>query len=68
MSMSDQSLLALLMVTGVVVPGVLSYFVGKAGYPTLGSFVWFTGFATMVLLVWYLFIRPLDLTGPAADR
>lgn len=68
MSLSDRSLLALVLAGGVIVPGVLSYFVGKFVDPTLGSFVWYTGFATMVFLVWYLFIRPLDLTGPVGNR
>lgn len=62
--MDSRLLLGLVIATGVVVPGVLNHFLYQAGYDTLGSVVWTLGYVGMVLVVWYRWIRPLDLGGP----
>ncbi|ELZ96845.1 hypothetical protein C440_03688 [Haloferax mucosum ATCC BAA-1512] len=49
---------------GVVLPGVARWYLGNAGYTTLGMVVFTLGYAGMVLLVWFGWIRPLDITGP----
>ena len=59
-----RSLFAALLVTGIVLPGVLNYFLTRANYDTLGTVVWVVGYLTMVGAIWYGWIRPLDLTGP----
>lgn len=61
----DKLLLAAVIVTGIVVPGVARWFLGEAGYAGLGTVVFVLGYAGMVFLVWYGWIRPLELTGPA---
>ena len=48
---------------GVMVPGFVKYALTTAGYEALGSAVWVTGYLTAVLLIWYIWIRPLDLQG-----
>jgi hypothetical protein len=64
MERSDALLLALILAAGVIVPGVLDYFLHQAGRPALGSAVWLAGFGTMILVVWYGWVRPLDFQGP----
>lgn len=64
MARRDTLFLALLIAAGVIVPGVLDYALHQAGRPALGSGVWLAGFGTMVLVVWYGWIRPLDFQGP----
>lgn len=54
----------LVLTVGVVVPGVVNYVLSHTGYGTAGTVVWVGGYLTMVLFVWYRWIRPLDLTGP----
>ncbi len=64
MERRDALLLALILAAGVIVPGVLDYLLHQAGQPALGSAVWLAGFGTMVLVVWYGWVRPLDFQGP----
>ena len=61
----DKLLLLAVVVTGIVVPGVARRLLGEAGYSGVGTVVFVLGYATMVFLVWYGWIRPLELTGPS---
>lgn len=61
----DKLLLLAVVVTGIVVPGVARRFLGEAGYPGVGTVVFVLGYAGMVFVVWYGWIRPLELTGPS---
>ncbi|POG55740.1 hypothetical protein C5B90_11095 [Haloferax sp. Atlit-12N] len=58
-------LLAAVVTLGIVLPGVARRLLGEAGYNDLGMVVFVVGYAGMVLVVWYGWIRPLDITGPA---
>ena len=68
MSLSSRKTLALVLAVGVVVPGVLNYWISAAGYDTLGSLVWALGYGTVVLVVWVGWIRPLNITGPDDEQ
>jgi hypothetical protein len=57
------ALVAVLLV-GVVGSGVARYTLGTLGYDAVGSAVYVVGYGTMIVLVWYGWIRPLDITGP----
>ena len=57
-------LLAAVVTLGIVVPGVVRRLLGEAGYNTLGMVVFVLGYAGMIFLVWYGWIRPLDISGP----
>jgi hypothetical protein len=63
----DKLLLLAVVVTGIVLPGLARRFLGEAGYDALGTVVFILGYAGMIFLVWYGWIRPLKLTGPV-DR
>ncbi|QOS12480.1 uncharacterized protein HfgLR_11715 [Haloferax gibbonsii] len=58
-------LLAAVVTLGIVLPGVARRFLGEAGYTDLGMVVFVLGYAGMVFVVWYGWIRPLDITGPS---
>lgn len=62
--MDSRVTLGLVVAAGIVLPGVANYLLNQAGAPTAGAFVWAAGYASMVFVVWYGWIRPLDLTGP----
>jgi hypothetical protein len=47
---------------GIVVPGLISRALYAAGLPTLGAFAF--GFVGMLVVVWYVWLRPMDITGP----
>ena len=50
---------------GIVVPGLLSRALHASGLPALGALVFAMGFFGMLVVVWYVWLRPLDITGPA---
>lgn len=58
-------LLALVLFAGVAVPGLARRALGQAGYSDLGRVVFVLGYGLMVLAIWYVWIRPLDLSGPS---
>jgi hypothetical protein len=60
----DKLLLAAIVVAGIVLPGLARRFLGEAGYTNVGVVVFVMGYAGMIFLVWYGWIRPLELTGP----
>lgn len=62
--MDSRLLLAAILVTGILVPGVANYYLASAGYHTLATITWVGGYGLMVFVVWYGWIRPLDLRGP----
>lgn len=61
----DRVLLVAILVLGIAGTGIARRFLGEAGYNGLGRLVFVVGYAGMVFLVWYGWIRPLDITGPA---
>lgn len=48
----------------VVIPGLLKYLLTEAGFGFLGTVVWALGYGGFAVAFWYLFVRPIDLTGP----
>ncbi|QSG09830.1 hypothetical protein [Halapricum desulfuricans] len=54
----------LLLVAIVLVPGLAKYALTQIGYGTLGTVIWYGGYGAGVLLVWALWLRPLDIVGP----
>jgi hypothetical protein len=57
-------LLAMILFFGIIATGVIRRFLGLAGYNNLGRLVFLMGYAGMVLVVWYGWIRPLEIVGP----
>jgi hypothetical protein len=56
---------ALTLVAAILIPGLADYALASAGYKTLAGLVWTGGYGFGVIAIWYLWIRPLELTGPA---
>jgi hypothetical protein len=57
-------LLALVVFVGVAGSGLARRWLGVAGYDTLGTVVFVLGYGGTAVLVWYVWIRPLNITGP----
>ena len=64
MALTRKAQFALTLVAAVLVPGLADYALATAGYKTLAGIVWTGGYGFGVIAIWYLWIRPLDLTGP----
>ena len=60
----SRRLLLLVLLVGITGPGFLDYLLSTAGSPQLGGAAWALGYGTMIIVVWYGWIRPLNLTGP----
>lgn len=58
-------LLAVVVVVGIVVPGVLSYWLDSAGFRLVSDVVWVGGYALMIATVWYGWLSRIELTGPS---
>lgn len=63
----DSLLLALVLFVGVAGTGVVRRQLGVLGYNQLGRYVFVLGYGGMVFVVWYGWIRPLDITGPTGN-
>lgn len=61
----DTLLIILLLVVGIGGSGLARGLLAEQGYGVLGSVVFVVGYGTMVVLLWYGWIRPLDITGPS---
>lgn len=61
--MDERVKLGAVLAAGVILPGVTSYLLGQAGFALANRVVWYGGYATMVVVVWYTWLRPLDLSG-----
>lgn len=67
-TLSGKSAFVLVLITGVVVPGVMNYVLAVVlGQEMLGRIVWILGFGMMVFVIWYGWLRPLDFKGPERD-
>jgi hypothetical protein len=58
-------LLVGLLAVGIAGSGIARRFLGEAGYGDIGVVVFVVGYAGMVLVVWWGWLRPIDITGPA---
>lgn len=64
MGRRDKIAFGLTLVAVVVLPGLANAALAELGYDTIGSVVWAVGYGSGALFVWYVWIRPLDITGP----
>lgn len=68
MARSKRAISAAILVGAIVVPGVINYVLVRNGLGTLGTVVWALGYGTGILALWYVWLRPLDLSGPGASE
>ncbi len=53
-----------LLLLGIVGTGLLSSYFENHGYPIVGEAIFVLGYGTMVLALWWIWIRPIDFEGP----
>lgn len=69
MELGSRKAFVLILAVGVAGTGLTVGLLNELGYSTLGSVVWVGGYGTTIFLLWYGYLRPLDLSGgtdPAA--
>lgn len=57
----------LVLAGGVALSGLADFALSQAGYTALGAYVWAVGYAGTVLLLFVLYLRPLEITGPDGE-
>lgn len=63
MSNGSRAAFAMVLLVGVAGNGISVYLLNRAGLSTLGSVVWAVGYGTTILVLWYGWLRPMDITG-----
>ncbi|KTG09360.1 hypothetical protein AUR64_16400 [Haloprofundus marisrubri] len=61
----DNLLLILILFVGIAGTGIVRRLLGELGYNGIGRVVFVIGYGGMIFALWYGWIRPLDITGPA---
>jgi len=64
MGRREKLALGLTLATVVILPGLANAVLSSMGYGTLGSVVWAFGYGSGAILVWYVYIRPLEIRAP----
>lgn len=54
----------LLLAGTVSVAGITDYVLTNAGYGTIGTAVWAVCYVTALAVVWIVWLRDIELTGP----
>lgn len=62
--MTDGWRVAAIAAVGIAVSGIADYLLTTSGHVGLGRLAWTVGFGVTVLAVWYVWLRPMDLSGP----
>lgn len=63
-TLSSRQLFGVVLVSGILIPGLIKYTLAEQGADLLGSILWVIGFGTMIFLLWFGWLRPLNITGP----
>ncbi len=48
---------------GIIVPGLIKFVLTQNGYSLLGTVIFFTLYLSAAIAIWFIWIRPLELTG-----
>jgi hypothetical protein len=63
----DALALAAVLLVGVAGTGIVRRQLGLLGFNNLGRLVFILGYGGTIVLVWFVWIRPLDITGPTGE-
>jgi len=64
MDRTDALMALSLVLAGIIVPGLLDYFLHRAGYTLAGKLTWILGMGVLVGGAWLVWLRDVELTGP----
>lgn len=66
--LSSKPFFVIVVVVGLIGPGLLVYTLEQANLSGIADLVWFIGYGTTVFVVWYIWLRPVDFVGQAAQN
>ena len=63
--LSSRQLFVLVVIVGLIGPGLVVNLLERANLELLADIVWVIGYGTTVFVLWFIWIRPLNLVGPS---
>ena len=63
--LSSRQLFVLVVIVGLIGPGFAVNILDRANLRLLSDIVWVVGYGSTIFVLWFLWIRPLDLVGPS---
>ena len=66
--LSSTVLFILIVLMGLIMPGLLVTLLERTNLSVLADIVWVFGYGTTIFSVWYIWIRPLNLVGPSKQE
>ena len=63
--LSSRQLFFLVVVVGLIGPGFAVNILDRANLRLLSDIVWVVGYGSTIFVLWFIWIRPLDLVGPS---
>lgn len=61
--LSSYQLFFFVVLVGLITPGLVVYFLETANLSGVADLVWIVGYGTTIFVLWFMWIRPLDLIG-----
>ncbi|MDT3437643.1 hypothetical protein [Haloarcula sp. 1CSR25-25] len=65
--LSSPQFAVLIVLVGLIGPGLLVYTLEQANLSVVADLVWILGYGTTIFVVWFMWIRPLDIVGSSAQ-
>jgi hypothetical protein len=65
--LSSPQFAVLVVLVGLIGPGLLVYTLEQANLSAVADLVWIVGYGTTVFVVWFIWLRPLDFAGSSVQ-
>lgn len=49
---------------GIALSGLADFALTQAGYASMGAYVWAVGYSGTILVLFFIYLWPMELTGP----
>jgi hypothetical protein len=66
--LSSPQFAVLVVLVGLIGPGLLVYTLEQANLSTVADLVWIVGYGTTIFVVWFIWLRPLDFSGSSTQN
>ena len=64
LDITSKRLLPFVLFGAFLLTGLIDNTLTKMGFETLANGIWILGYGHIIVIIWYVWIRPLDLSGP----
>ena len=66
--LSSPQFAVLVVLVGLIGPGLLVYTLEQANLSTVADLVWIVGYGTTIFVIWFIWLRPLDFGGSSTQN